>query len=229
MFRYETHLHTSPVSRCAKATVREALEFYKAIGYDGVFITNHFLDGNINIEREKPYEERLAFYFSDAEEGERLADEIGIKVFTGIEMSYGGTDFLVYGLNKDWFFAHPEIEAMKKSAELTLLKEAGALVIQAHPFREAAYIDHIRLFPRHVEGVEVVNACRTDFENRMAGLYCENYGLAPFAGSDNHVAAALPILAGMQCETPVESVADFIGKFRSGLLSPFTVKNPLIP
>jgi dihydrodipicolinate synthase/N-acetylneuraminate lyase len=30
------------------AGVEETLKFYKALGYDGVFITNHFIDGNIN-------------------------------------------------------------------------------------------------------------------------------------------------------------------------------------
>ena len=50
MYKYETHLHTFPVSNCASAEVRENLEFYKSLSYDGVFITNHFLDGNINIK-----------------------------------------------------------------------------------------------------------------------------------------------------------------------------------
>jgi methylenetetrahydrofolate dehydrogenase (NADP+)/methenyltetrahydrofolate cyclohydrolase len=45
MYRYETHMHTLPVSRCARYNVRENLEFYKSLGYDGIFITNHFLDG----------------------------------------------------------------------------------------------------------------------------------------------------------------------------------------
>lgn len=50
-YRYETHLHTYPVSKCAHKGVREALLFYKVLGYDGVFITNHFIDGNINMDR----------------------------------------------------------------------------------------------------------------------------------------------------------------------------------
>lgn len=48
MYRYETHFHTNPVSKCAGATVEDSLRFYKSIGYDGVFITNHFIDGNAN-------------------------------------------------------------------------------------------------------------------------------------------------------------------------------------
>lgn len=50
MYKYETHMHTSPVSKCASASVRDSLVFYKSLGYDGVFITNHFLDGNIGID-----------------------------------------------------------------------------------------------------------------------------------------------------------------------------------
>ena len=147
-YRYETHLHTAPVSKCGKVSVRDNLEFYKKIGYDGVFITNHFLDGNINIDRTAPYEERIEFYFSDYEEAVRIGKEIGIKVFCGVELSYKGTDFLIYGLDKAWYLAHLQIMEMKKTEELALMMENGALVIQAHPFREATYIDHLRLFPR---------------------------------------------------------------------------------
>ena len=51
MYLYETHLHTSPVSKCARASVREVVEYYKNAGYEGIFITNHFIDSNINIDR----------------------------------------------------------------------------------------------------------------------------------------------------------------------------------
>ena len=70
-FLYETHLHTSPVSKCASASVKDSLEFYKSIGYDGVFITNHFLDGNNNIDSKKSYKEKINFYFYDYEKRTR--------------------------------------------------------------------------------------------------------------------------------------------------------------
>ena len=208
MYLYETHLHTSPVSKCSCASVRRTLEFYKAAGYQGVFITNHFLDGNINIDRALPYTERLEFYFSDYEEAMKIKDEIGIDVFLGVEMSYGGTDFLVYGLDKQWWMTHTELEGMPKKAQLELLRYAGALVIQAHPFREAGYIDHIRLFPRSVDGVEVYNACRTDFENERAEEYARAYGLIPFSGSDNHRAELQPVLGGITTEEPLTGEGD---------------------
>lgn len=210
MYRYETHLHTAPVSRCAKQTVRENLEFYKQLGYAGVFVTNHFLDGNIRIDRDAPYAERLDFYFSDYEQALTIGRELGIDVFLGIEMSYKGTDFLVYGLDKAWFLAHPEWEGMKRTEILSLLMEHGALVVQAHPFREAHYIDHLRLFPRHVHGIETVNANRHDFENDMAAYYAAQYDLVPTAGTDNHKGNAQQKLAGMQFDTPLADEQDFI-------------------
>ena len=214
MYKYETHLHTAPVSKCAKSTVRESLEFYKNLGYEGVFITNHFIDGNVNIDSDRPYEEKINFYFSDYEEGVKIADEIGIKVFCGVEMSYGGTDFLIYGLDKQWYLDHPEIVGMKKSAELTLLAEHGALVIQAHPYRQASYIDHIRLFPRHVHGVEIFNASQKS--NDMAEIYAKFYELLPFSGSDCHNVLTKKIFGGMEFETPIKDELDFVERIKNG-------------
>ena len=224
MFKYETHCHTSPVSACGRVSVEEMLDFYKSEGYDGVFITNHFLDGNIGIDWHKSVEEKLKFYFSDYEKGVEYGKKIGIKVFLGIEMSYGGTDFLVFGLDKDWWFDHMEVLEERKSRQLPYLMEAGALVVQAHPFREANYIDHIRLFPRGVEGVEVMNADRTDFENKMANIYAEEYGFVKTAGSDNHWGRDAKRLAGLECEESVESVEDFIRFVREGKMKIFVTE-----
>lgn len=222
MHLYETHLHTSPVSKCAKAGVRQTLEFYRSLGYRGVFITNHFIDGNIADGAGEDYKSRLDFYFSDYLEGVQIGRELGIEVYLGVEMSYKGTDFLVYGLPLDWWYSHPEITEMKKIDELRLMMDSGALVVQAHPFREASYIDHIRLFPRVVQAVEIYNACRTDFENLMAENYAASYSLIPFAGSDNHVAEARPILGGMQSEKPILDEADFVRGVLDRSIIPFT-------
>lgn len=224
MYRYETHLHTLPVSKCARQSVRQNLEFYASLGYDGIFITNHFLDGNINIDKNLPYEEQLEFYFSDYYEALKLSKEIGIKVFLGVEISYRGTDFLIYGLDKEWFLAHPEIMDMKKSEELAFLIENGALVIQAHPYREDRHINHIRLFPRCVHGVEVINASRPDFENAMADAYANAYQLLKIAGSDNHAGNNVKRLAGIETASPLLNEQDFISRVKSGDITLFTLE-----
>ena len=135
---------------------------------------------------------------------------------------YGGTDFLVYGVDKEWFLAHPEFEELEKRAQLSMLMENGALVIQAHPFREANYIACIRLFPRHVHGVEVYNGCRTEFENRMAEQYAHNYGLISFAGTDNHRGGAHTTFGGMKSDTPIVDEADFVDRVKNGRMQIFS-------
>ena len=227
MYKYETHLHTYPVSKCAKKTVRENLEFYKSIGYDGVFITNHFIDANINIEKDRSYEEKINFYFSDYEEGLKIGEEIGLKVFCGVENNLEGTHFLIYGLDKQWFLEHAEIVGMKMSKQLALFMENGAFIVQAHPFREDTWIDHIQLFPNGVHGVEVINAGRDDFTNGMAKIYAEHYGKLMLAGSDNHAGADVKRLAGIETEAPIAEVSDFIELAMSGKTRIFDMPNPL--
>lgn len=226
MYRYETHMHTTPASLCARATVRESMEFYRDLGYDGIFVTNHFIDGNVGGDRTRPYLEQLDFYFNDVDEALSLQKEIGLRIFEGVELSYGGTDFLIYGLPRAFYYEHPEIMEMEKSTELPFLIGQGALVVQAHPYREAHYIDHIRLYPRCVQGVETINANRTELENRMADVYADAYGLVKTAGSDNHTAYRQKKLAGMQSETPLRDEKDFCARVRRGKMKLFTLDNP---
>ena len=232
MYKYETHCHTSPVSKCGKASVKDTVFFYKQYGYDGIFITNHFLDGNINPEaRVLPYRDQIDYYFSDYEEAVKIGSDAGIKVFPGVELSYKGTDFLIYGLGEEWYKDHPEILEMQKTEELPYLMEAGAFVIQAHPYREAHYIDHIRLFPRSVHGVEVINSNQAWESNEMADMYAVQYGFLKTAGSDNHWGSNAferlkekgfrPEIAGMCSDTEINSVEDYISSVRSGSMKIF--------
>lgn len=232
MFLYETHCHTAPVSRCAKASAENTVRFYKRMGYDGVFITNHFLDGNINPDaRSLPWCDQIDYYFSDYEKSAELGASLGIKVFPGVELSYKGTDFLIYGLDKDWYKAHPEIMEMKKTDELALIMGTDALVIQAHPYREAHYIDHIRLFPRSVHGIEIINSGQNRGANELTSAYAGHYHLLETCGSDNHYGSNVfakfrekgyrPEIAGMCTETEICSDRDFIGQVRNGSMKMF--------
>ena len=207
MYLYETHMHTSPVSACARASVRESLEYYKSEGYAGVFMTDHFIDANFDkAAREWSYEDRIKHYFSAYREGREIGEEIGLSVFPGIEMAQGWAHILVYGIGEDWCLAHPDMDKMKKTELLTMLKEDGALLIQAHPFRKVK--NEILLYPNHVHGVEIYNGSRGEFENRLAAEYAKNYGLLPFAGSDNHDAGAHPkSFGGIATEEPIRDGA----------------------
>ena len=223
MYLYETHLHTAPASGCARWSAAEAVQYFKNAGYAGIFITNHFLDDDIPELRALPYEVQIELYFKDFEEGVEAGREVGLSVFSGVEISYRKTDFLIYGLDKAWYLDHPEIDRMPVKDFLALAQQEGALVIHAHPFREAGSIDHIRLYPRSVHGVEVYNANRSEFENEMAAKYAENYALMPFAGSDIHGKELHGNRGGMRCKTPIANEQDFVKKVLAGRMKPFHI------
>lgn len=216
-YLYELHCHTSPVSGCAVASAEEMLTLYKERGFDGVFITNHFLDGNINkCIRDKSYAEQIEFYFSDYEKAKEISQRIGIKVFCGVESSHRGMDVLVYGLDKDWFLAHPEIMTMDRVEQLQFFRNHGAFVTQAHPFRAARYIDRITLYVQSVDAFETFNRRNTDEENRLADVVASSYGLIKLYGTDNHGGVLRNELAGVKFTHPINSVQEFITAVRKG-------------
>ena len=146
-----------------------------------------------------------------------------------MELSCQGSDFLVYGLDKEWYLAHPEIMGFKQSDKLTFLMNENALVVHAHPFREASYIDHIRLFPRGIHAVEIINGCQPEFVNHMAEIYAKEYGFKVTAGSDNHVADRIHVLAGIETDEPIECVQDYIDHVLTGNLTIFHRKREVEP
>ena len=225
MYKYETHLHSAPASKCGSYSVRENMEFYKSIGYDGIFLTNHFINANIGGDRTRPYEEQVEFFFRDIEEGLRLADEVGIKFFWGVETSYLGSDFLIYGLSKEWYLSHPECVKVSAKEMLTMMERDGALIIHAHPFREATYIDHVRLYPHNVHAIEIDNCGNKDIHNKMAKLYADCYGIHQSAGSDNHIAGDIDRLAGVEFDEPLVSIEDFIERMKRGEGHTFSITN----
>ncbi|MCQ2415331.1 MAG: PHP domain-containing protein [Lachnospiraceae bacterium] len=230
-YLYETHLHTYPVSACGKASVRETVDFYKSMNYDGIFITNHFIGANINISADTPYQDQLTFYCSDYYKALEYGNTIGLKVFFGVEMSQrfentgnpGGTDFLIYGLSPDWYQSHPELMTLELKERLALMSEDGATIVHAHPFLEASYIDHIRLYPRSVHAVEIFNATKTPLENHMAAEYAKSYELLISAGSDNHRAGNINALGGIMTEQPICSEIEFCSMVRNRLVTPFRI------
>lgn len=220
-YRYETHLHTSITSACSRFTPEEIVDKYSRLGYAGIFVTDHFLNGNTTVPRDLSWERRVTRFCA----GYRLAKKAAegkFDVFFGFEYSYKGTDFLVYGLSEEWLLAHPEIMEMRVTQFAPFARSEGALVVQAHPYREANYIDHIRLFPSVVDGVEVFNATMHESTNRLAEILANAYGLKMTAGSDIH-GKGQETLGGVAFREKIKSERDFIDKIKRGEGSIFTL------
>ena len=214
-FLYETHLHTSQSSKCASADAKTQVEFYKNLGYTGIIVTDHFLNGNTNVPKDLSWKERIDQFCLSYEIAVLEGNKIGLDVFFGWEFSYNGTDLLTYGLDKSWLLLHENIDRLRINEYCDLVHQYGGLIVHAHPFREASYIDYIRLFPSRTDAVEVYNANRSDFENKQALDYANSYGLKQSSGSDNHTGFQ-KFYGGVSSPNRFNSINDFITFILSG-------------
>ena len=125
-------------------------------------------------------------YCKGYENAKAEGDRIGLKVFFGIEYTYQGADILVYGLDKRWLLAHPDCDRDFYQFCYDARAE-GALLIHAHPFREADYLREIKLLPKWVDGVEVYNSGNSKevYNEKMPPFQgMEHACLLPQSGTD---------------------------------------------
>ena len=186
MYLYELHSHTREVSRCASVPAKELPGIYKAMGFAGIVITDHFLNSNTTVPKDMEWEKRVDMFCRGYETAKEEGDKTGIDVMFGWEYRYLDVDFLTYGLDKKWLMENPDCMRWGLLQYCDEVRAAGGTVIHAHPFREAPYIQMLELVPEHINGAEVLNANRTDHENAMAEKYAKSCGLAQSAGTDNH-------------------------------------------
>lgn len=221
MYRYETHMHTMEASACANSSAADMADKYKAEGYDGIFITDHFFNGNSAVPRDLPWNERIELYCAGYENALKRGKEIGLDVFFGIEYGNGGSDFLIYGLDKQWLLDHDYILDMGLTQFLELARSEGAFAVQAHPFRDYPYIRSTTHCPHFVDAIEIINASHpldTPFNDRAAE-FARWYDLPVTAGSDAHNTTDRWYGGGVVSETPFKSYKDYAEAVRSGKLT----------
>ena len=188
MYKYEMHCHTSECSACSRIRAADLVDCYKKLGFDGIVVTDHFFNnGSTTVPKNLPWSQRISLFTVGYKEALKRGNEIGLDVLFGWEATFDGTDLLTYGLDEAWLTEHEDCDLLGINEYCDLVHQSGGYIVHAHPFREADYIKIIRLLPRKVDAVEVVNACNTDFANKMAHEYAENYSLQMVCGSDNHI------------------------------------------
>lgn len=221
-YLYETHLHTKEISACARSSGADMARACKEAGYTGIFVTDHNWYGNTAVNRKLPWQEFVEQFAKGYENAKRVGEQIGLDVFFGWEAGYNGTEFLIYGLSKEWLLTHPEIKDATVEEQLALVHAGGGLVVHAHPFREEDYIPEIRLFPELVDGVEGINATHSchlsvshnkkEFDER-AVAYAREHRLPMTAGSDVH--STYLFGGGMAFKRRLSSAQDFVAASRA--------------
>lgn len=204
-------MHTSEGSACGVSSGAAQAQAYFDAGYTGIIITDHFFNGNCAVRRDLPWEEMVEQFFAGYENAKKKGDAIGLDVFLGWEVNFKATEFLVYGLDKEWLLKHDDILSWDVREHYERVKADGGMVIHAHPFREASYIKKIRLFPDCVDGVEVFNAANERINpkfNERALQYARENGLPETGGTDSHNVKTIG--GGMIFERRLDSIYDYM-------------------
>lgn len=186
-YLYETHLHTSEASACSSITGAQQARKYKEAGYSGIIVTDHFFNGNTAISEDLPWEERVEQFCQGYENAKKEGDKIGLSVFLGWETNYDGTEFIILGLDKEFLLGNPDYLSWSIKEQYYNVKKAGGYVVHAHPFRIRSYIKEVRLFPKYIDAVEVINMGNDSKEfDKQAWEYAKRNNFPKIAGTDSH-------------------------------------------
>lgn len=214
---YETHLHTCQASACGVSPGADYISFYQDLGYDGIIVTDHFFNGNCSVPLPLPWSERVDLFCRGYEDALEEGAKHGFKVFFGWESCYKWDEYLVYGLDKDWLLAHPEVMNWNQKEQYDNIREAGGLVIQAHPFRERKYMWDINLNEPLCDGWEVANLGNPSWQDIPAYRYAREHGIYMSAGSDIHKVDQFGVgkAFGMEFDEPLNSIEDYVSAMKA--------------
>ncbi len=187
MYKIETHLHTSHTSKCGYLDAAALAEGYQRAGYAAVAVTDHYNRDTfsyLHIDTTIPGDVVTPFLEGFRRMEEECAKR-GLKVYKGAELRFDEceNDYLLYHY-PDELLADPEkIFHLGIAAFAPLAREAGALLIQAHPYRKAC----TPAIACYLDGVEVMNSNpRHENDNPRAELYARQFHLLRTGGSDCH-------------------------------------------
>lgn len=160
----------------------------------------------------------MRLHFEPYEEAKRLADELGISLFIGLEHHYKCCkELLVYGdISLNDFISRPDVNDMQVGEFAEFCHSKGWLVVHAHPFRERQWIDpDFPPFTDGIDGIEVYNHCNNAEENLKATELCEELGLIPVSGSDAHTTDIFG-MAGVAFERRIKTAEELISALKNG-------------
>lgn len=208
---YDLHIHTVKGSSDSSLTVAQLIEEARAIGLDGVGLTEH--GGGW-----------------DGHEFDRVFEDAGFSVFRGLEVETDMGHVLVYGL-------HSYVNGIHKANELRrVVDRVGGVMISAHPFRNIfnrppynlnllfkdsggypATPQEALVHPLFelVDGLEVANGSNTDQEDVFAHEVANRLGLGGTGGSDAHSVHGLGRCVTV-FDASIRSEADLIEALKAG-------------
>jgi predicted metal-dependent phosphoesterase TrpH len=190
--KFDHHLHTSRHSPDSEIDPLDLVERARALGLDGVVITEH------------------DFQWDPAELSELAARAAPLWVFSGAEVSAREGHFLVYGL--------PTLEEVSPGVELVellrVVRRHGGAIVAAHPFRwdqpfDAIVAEHGPVF----DAVELVSKNISAGMRARTEALLQTYPMGTTGSSDAHELATIGCYF-TEFARPVHSLGDFVTALR---------------
>jgi predicted metal-dependent phosphoesterase TrpH len=202
--RFDLHTHTTIFSGCSQLTPVQLVDRAKAVGLDGIVITEHDAQWTPDAIAE-------------------LTERSGLVILTGMEVSTDLGHVLAYGLPKYL----PGIYRAKGLRDAA--NEAGAVLIQSHPLRLPVYVggefegkngwrmDDLLKRPilQLVDTIEIYNAGRPASENDQAAELADHFGWKGIGAGDAHTLDAIGACVTV-FEEPIRTMADLVRELKAG-------------
>lgn len=201
----DIHTHTVPLSDDSEQTANELIERARAVGLDGVCLTEHD-----------------AFWKPD--DIAALGRRHDFLVLPGAELNTEDDHLLVFGLEK-WIIGMSRAQFVRD-----LVDRAGGALVVAHPFRrrilKRGVPDNERYlreldracrnpFLRTADAIEVLNARGDDTQNAFSQELAQRLNLPGVGGSDAHEPAEVGHVA-TEFAREITSLEEFIAELKAG-------------
>ena len=214
LYQFETHCHTLESSNCGIVSGEQIVDGLKEAGYIGTFITDHFYSRFFQKKKlvHLDWEEQVDAFLAGYKAAKKRGDEIGIKVFLGLEVQAEDSpfEFLVYGPDEAFILENGPFYKLSTKELYSLMRKNGFLMFQAHPFRFGLSPEN----PKYFDGIEIVNAQpRNDSRNKRALEFANRNDVMKIAGSDVHVKGDIG-RSGIMLPKSINGTQDFIEYYK---------------
>lgn len=147
----DMHCHSKGISRCCKVPIEDILERTKQAGIDAIILTNHYIKDYVANDDSLDFAKK---YINEYLYAKTLEEKYNCKVFFGIELTVEfarAVHLLIYGVPTDFVLKHHDIYNYSLEKIYSIVKQAGGILIQAHPFRNNCSVLDVNF----LDGVEI--------------------------------------------------------------------------
>lgn len=202
--KFDLHCHTKEGSFDSKIPVREYINKYRALGYDGFMITDH-----------NSYRGCRAWH-----KLEMLYKSDDFTVLRGIEYDTKDAGHVLVILPDNMYLPLLHIRGMRLQKLIKVVHSHGGILGLAHPFGiKSSSAMGFKLMSlkliRQMDFVEVFNSCEKPISNRTAKELAMRYNLPGFGGTDAHDAKLIG-MAYTEIDYPIHCNNDLIDAVKIG-------------